>query len=121
MCKAEEGEGKDQFVRVVNAAPLPMMVLAYDCTLNDLSHFCTNQRSFSTLGVGPTFSLGDFNVTVTTYHHLMLSSKTSSKHPTMIGQLFIHVKKESMVHHFFSSSLIGQQPNLVNLWAFGTD
>ena len=37
MCKAEEGEGKDQFVRVVNAAPLPMMVLAYDCTLNDLS------------------------------------------------------------------------------------
>lgn len=121
MCKAEEGKGKDQFVRVVNAAPFPMMVLAYDYMLADLSRFCTNQRKFSILGVDPTFSLGDFDVTVTTYHHLMLSSKTSSKHPTVIGPLFIHVKKDFTAYHFFSSSLIGQQPNLVNLRAFGID
>ena len=70
------GERKDQFVRVVNAAPFPMMVLAYDYMLNDLERFCTSQRRFSILGVDPTFSLGDFDVTVTTYHHLMLSSKT---------------------------------------------
>ena len=121
MCKAEEGKGKDQFVRVVNAAPFPMMVLAYDYMLNDLERFCTSQRRFSILGVDPTFSLGDFDVTVTTYHHLMLSSKTNSKHPTMIGPLFIHVKKDFTAYHFFSSSLIGQQPNLVNVQAFGTD
>ena len=121
MCKAEEGKGKDQFVRVVNAAPFPMMMLAYDYMLNDLERFCTNQRRFSILGVDPTFSLGDFDVTVTTYHHLMLSSKTNSKQPTMIGPLFVHVKKDFTAYHFFSSSLIGQQPNLVNVRAFGTD
>ena len=120
MCKAEKGKGKDQFVRVVNAAPFPMIVLAYDYTLNDLSRFCTNQRRFSILGVDPTFSLGDFDVTVTTYQHLMFSSKVSSKHPTMIGPLFIHVKKDFTAYHFFSSALVGQQPNL-NLRAFGTD
>ena len=51
----------------------------------------------------------------------MLSSKASSKHPTMIGPLFIHVKKDFTAYHFFSSSLVGQQPSLVNLRAFGTD
>lgn len=76
---------------------------------------------FSIRGVHPTFSLRNFDVTVSTYNHLMLPSKTSSKHPTMIGPLFIHVKKDFAAYHFFSSSLIGQQPNLVNLRAFGTD
>ena len=38
----------------------------------------------------------------------------------MIGPLFIHVK-DFTAYHFFSSSLIGQQPNLVNVRAFGTD
>ena len=121
MCKAEEGKGNDQFVRVVNAAPFPMMVLAYNYMLNDLSRFCTGNTRFSILGVDPTFSLGDFDVTVTTYQHLMVSSKASSKHPTMIGPLFIHVKKDFTAYHFFSSSLVGQQPSLVNLRAFGTD
>ena len=121
MCKAEEGKGNDQFVRVVNASPFPMMVLAYNYMLNDLSRFFTGNTRFSILGVDPTFSLGDFDVTVTTYQHLMVSSKASSKHPTMIGPLFIHVKKDFTAYHFFSSSLVGQQPSLVNLRAFGTD
>ena len=105
---------------MVNAAPFPMMVLAYGYILTDLSRFCTNQRKFSILGVNPTFSLGDFDVTVTAYHHLMLFSKTSSKHSTVIGLLFTNVK-DFTAYHFFLSSLIGQQPNLVNLQAFGTD
>ena len=70
------------------------MVLAYDYTLNDLSRFCTNDSKFSVLGVDPTFSLGDFDVTVTAYKHLMVSSCMDSKPPTMIGPMFVHVKKE---------------------------
>ena len=85
MCK--EGEGnKDAFVRVVNAAPYPMMVLAFDWML-DLVRFCTVPCSFSVLSFDPTFSLGSFDVTVTTYRHLLL--KSGEKHPYMIGPLFI--------------------------------
>ena len=61
MCKAEEGKGKDPFVRMVNAAPFLMMVLACDYTLIDLNRFCTNRSTFSILGVDPIFSLGDFD------------------------------------------------------------
>ena len=57
MCKAEEGKGKEPFVRLVNA-PYPMMLLAYDYTLDDLHRFCTNESKFSILGVDPIFSLG---------------------------------------------------------------
>ena len=42
MCKEAEGKKcKDAFVRMVNAAPFPMMLLAFDYTLDDLVLFCT--------------------------------------------------------------------------------
>ena len=121
MCKSEEGKGKNSFVRLVNAAPFPMMVLAYDATLHDLQRFCTGPSKFSIFGVDPTFSLGDFDVTVTTYQHLMLSSQQASNYPVFIGPMFVHVKKDFPACHFFSSALIGLQPSLVDLRAFGTD
>ena len=87
MCKESEGRVNDSFVRLVNAAPYPMMVLAYDYTLNDLARFCTAAENFSILGVDPTFNLGEFDVTVTTYRHLMLQpqSKSSENSPVMVG------------------------------------
>ena len=121
MCKAEEGKGKEPFVRLVNAAPYPMMLLAYDYTLDDLCRFCTNESKFSILGVDSTFSLGKFDVTVTTYQHLMLYSRATSKHPVTIGPIFVHVKKDCTAYHFFTSSLVGQRPSLRNVRAFGTD
>ena len=37
MCKEGEGsKSSDAFVRIVNAAPYPMMILAFDWTLDDL-------------------------------------------------------------------------------------
>lgn len=74
MCK--EGEGSrspDAFVRIVSAAPYPMMMLAFDWMLDDLVRFCTQQNCFSILGVDATFNLGAFDVTVTTYCHLLLT------------------------------------------------
>ena len=71
MCKEEEEKKcKDAFVRMVNAAPFPMMLLAFDYTLDDLVRFCT-APTFSVFGVDPTFNVGNY-VTVTTYHHLLL-------------------------------------------------
>ena len=60
MCKEGEGTGGgDTFIRMVNAAPFPMMLIAFDYTLDDLVRFCTSPTCFSILGVDPTFNLGD--------------------------------------------------------------
>lgn len=68
-----------------------MMVLAFDWTLDDLVRFYTEPTKFGFLGVDPTFSLGDFEVTVNTYQHLMLRRKDDdAKTPTVVGPLFVH-------------------------------
>lgn len=123
MCKQEEGQKcKDSFVRTVNAAPFPMMLLAFDYMLDDLVRFCTGPRH-CIFGVDPTFNLGKFDVTVTTYQHLLLqlNSSPSQKSPTMLGPMFIHVTKDFASYHFFSSSLVGQRKQLSSIKAFGTD
>jgi len=53
------------------------------------------------VGIDPTFSLGAFDVTVAMYHHLLLTTKDdASKHPNLIGRLFVHVKKHFQAYHF---------------------
>lgn len=122
MCKEGEGKGGSSFIRMVNAAPYPMMLIAFDYTLNDLVRFCTSEN-FSILGVDPTFNLGEFDVTVTTYRHLLLQSHTGTEgqSPVMLGPMFIHVKKDFTAYHFFTSTLVGQRQQLSSLKAFGTD
>ena len=96
MCKEEGSKLPNAFVRIVTGAPFPMMTLAFDWTLEDLVRFCTSSTSFSILGIDPTFSLGAFDVTVTTYRHLLLTAKDiAHKHPVLIGPLFVHVKRFS--------------------------
>ena len=99
MCKEGEGRGEEgKFIRMVNAAPYPMMLIAMDYTLDDLVRFCTNPRNFSILGVDPTFNLGDFDVTVTAY---TCCWSPCGKPPTMIGPMFI--QKDFGAYHFFTS------------------
>ena len=120
MCKESQGtKNDDAFVRIVSCAPEPMAVLASNWTLNDLDRFCTSPNC-TVLCIDPTFSLGDFDVTVTTYRHLMLHN-SSGKHPVMMGPLMIHKQKKFESYHFFASSLVGLKPSLCNLRAFGTD
>jgi len=108
---------------MVNAAPYPMMLIAMDYTLDNLVRFCTNSHHFSILGVDPTFNLGKFDVTVTTYRHLLLEpyGTPCGKLPTMIGPMFIHVQKDFGAYHFFTSTLVGQRRELCHLRAFATD
>ena len=105
MCKeGESSKSPDSFVRIVTGAPFPMMMLGFDWTLEDLVRFCTSSAAFSILGIDPTFSLGAFDVTVTTYRHLLLTTKDDiHKHPVLIGPLFVHVKKDFQAYHFFAS------------------
>lgn len=122
MCKeGESNKSSEAFVRIVNAAPYPMMVLAFDWTLDDLVRFCTGDN-FGILSVDPTFSLGSFDVTVTTYNHLMLTCERNClKHPSLIGPLFVHLKKDFAAYHFFASSLVSRRPELQQLQCFGSD
>ena len=103
MCKeGESSKSPDAFVRVVTGTPYPMMVLAFDWTLNDLVRFCASSLNvFSPLGINPTFSLGSFDVTVTTYRHLLLTKQRHAlAHPVLFGPLFVHVKKDFEAYHF---------------------
>ena len=75
MCKESEGakcDPQSRFVRIVCNTPEPMAVLAFDWTLEDLKRFCTDPEEHVVLSVDPTFNLGSFHVTVTTYQHPML-------------------------------------------------
>ena len=69
----------------------------------------------------PTFCLGDFDVTVITYRHMMLTSRQTGSPPAMIGPLMIHYKKSFATYLYFSSSLISLRRDLSNIKCFGTD
>ena len=83
MCKESEG-GKAQgyFVRMVSGAPELTTVLAYNWSLADIERFCTRTQCTA-------LNLEDFNVTVTTYRHLLLTN-AHGKHPVIVGPIFVH-------------------------------
>ena len=74
-----------KFIRAVNAAPEPAVVVATDKQLHDVVRFCTSPIDFSVLTIDPTFSFGDFDVTLTTFCHLLLESKRYKQPPVFIG------------------------------------
>ena len=120
MCKESEGgKTEDAFVRIVSGAPEPMTVLSFNWSLNDLESFCTNQQC-TVLSVDPTFNLGDFYVTVTTYCHLLLENSCGN-HPVIMCPIFVHKQKKFETYSSFASSLVGLKPSLRGLVAFGTD
>ena len=117
MCKeGEGGKSSNAFVRIVTGAPYPMMLLAFDCTLDDIVRFCTPVSGFNIMGIDPTFNLGAFDGTVTTYHHLLLTAHQNTvMHPVCTGPLFVHVKKDFSAYHFLHHHLLADDlPSLVS-------
>ena len=121
MQSAKVGDSLGCFVRETRSSPEPAFVLARDRQLDDLVRFCAIADSFSVLTVDPTFNLGDFDVTPTTYRHCLLISPRSGKSPIMIGPIMIHYRKTFHTYLFFASTLIGLRRELAGLRAFGTD
>jgi hypothetical protein len=109
----------DAFIRSVQAAPEPLCVLATNQQLFDMERFCTSSLS-CVLSVDPTFNLGNFYVTPVTYHNLLVNNK-NGKHPIICGPILIHRTKTFEPFYYFATTLIGLNPNLVNLKSFGTD
>ena len=110
----------NHFIREVKLAPEPSVVLAMDYQIADLEAFCTDPTHHCVFGIDPTFDLGPFNLTVTTYKQLQLI-KPNGEHPTFIGPLFLHYRKTFSCYNSFASGLMGLNKNLSNICAFGTD
>eukprot|EP00794_Sanderia_malayensis_P020732 gene20731-biopygen17115 len=72
MCKAQQRDPATAFVRSVSCAPEQHVYVGNDRQHNDLARFCTNVENTSIVGIDPTYNMGKFYVTVTTYRHLML-------------------------------------------------
>lgn len=73
MCKETEGAKCDPNLGLFELSPCntpePMAVLVFDWTLEDLERFCTDLQEHVVLSMDPTFNLGSFHVSVTTYQH----------------------------------------------------
>ena len=121
MQSAKQEDAVGRFVRETRPSPEPAFVLARDRQLDDLVRFCTGADDFCILTVDPTFNLGDFDVTPTTYRHCLLLSTRSGNSPVLIGPTMIYYRKTFHTYLFFASTLIGLRQELQGLRAFGTD
>ena len=73
------------------------------------------------LTVDATFDFRPYNVTPTSYQHLIVLRNEDSKHPTMIGPVLLHEKKTQSTYSLFGGTLKSLEPELKNLMAFGAD
>ena len=122
MCK----DTMKGFVRTVTGAPDYMVFIAADRSLDNLVRFCTKDSAQpSILTFDPTFSLGAFDVTVSTYKHPLIvfrnPNEHTSRHPNLLGPILIHQRKQFANYHYFTSTLVGCRPEMRQLHAFGTD
>ena len=83
--------------------------------------FCTIPDGFTILIADPTFNLGDFDITPTSYWQCLLKSVRSGNSPVFIGPTLIHYRKTFHTYLFFASTLVGLRRELQALRAFGTD
>ena len=118
-CKSEV-RGGNMFVREVIAAPEFCILLASDQQLKDVERFCCNPESFSVLGVDPTFNFGDYNVTVSTYRHLLLNTDKGIN-PVRMGPVLIHQRKTLSSYVNLPFSMIKHNPRLSGVLVTGSD
>lgn len=113
-----EGKG---FVRMHELSGEPLILLATDKQLADLSRLCTSPVDYSYLSVDPTFNFGDFSVTPTSYRNILLKNRKTNKSPVFVGPIFIHHSKTKETYSQFFQKLRCLAPHLENLRVFGTD
>ncbi len=119
----QQSKAGDGFVRDIKISPDPAIVVARDRQLDDLVRFCATPTGVesSILTVDPTFCLGDFECTPTTYRHLLLTTRRYGTAPVFVGPVLIHYRKNFASFLFFAASLVALRRSLEGLRSFGTD
>ena len=122
QCKRQQIE-RDvlPFIREVTGAPELRCILTFDWQLYDLATFCSDPAQFSVFGVDPTFNLGRFNVTVTSFKNLKVVDRKSGVHPVMIGPLLLSQTKTFDAYNQFFSKLVSLNKDVRGILAHGTD
>lgn len=116
----EEMKKKEPFVRYPEASTGNFM-LADDRQLKDVERFCTDRNHHGIFGIDTVFKCGNFFATPTTYPHLMLVDKTTSRHPTMLGPLAVHKRLDTDAYEYLGCSMTRANPALKNIVAIGSD
>ena len=111
QCKRQQINRNEQaFIREVTGAPELRCVLGFDWQLD-----------MSVLGADPTFNLGRFNVTVTSYRKLKVVDAVNGHHLAMIGPMLISQTKSLDAYNHFFSKIISLNKETRGILAFGTD
>jgi hypothetical protein len=122
QCKRQQiNRDVQPFIREVTGAPELRCVLAFDWQLHDLTTFCTDPQEKSVVGADPTFNLGRFNVTVTSFQNLKVVDRVNGNHPTMIGPLLISQTKSFDAYNYFFGKIVSLNKDTRGVIAFGTD
>ena len=122
QCKRQQINRHEQpFIREVTGAPELRCVLAFDWQLHDLTTFGTDLHGISAFGADPTFNLGRFNVTVTSYQNLKVVDRVNGDLPTITGLLLISQTKSFDAYNYFSEKIISLNKDNWGVMAFGTD
>ena len=72
----QQAKANNSYVRDIKTSPDPAIVIASDGQLDDLVRFCAPLAGVEScvMTVDPTFNLGEFECTPTTYRHLMVQT-----------------------------------------------
>ena len=122
----EHQRRKDKdFIRDYKLAPFGV-VLASEKQLIGIVRLCTNPDQISILGVDSTFNIGKFDVTHTTYRHLLLETRKADDtgnrtSPLFIGPALIRAMKDEYTYQYFFSTLVALEEQLKNVLSFDTD
>ena len=93
MLESKLTQGTNEaFIRDVKAAPDPQCIMFFDWQLADMERFVANGQGI--LSVDPTYNLGEFYVTPTTFSHLMLEDVITKKHPSLLGPVLVHQRMD---------------------------
>ena len=83
---------------------------------------CVKFKSSGTvLGIDPTFNMGKFYVSMTTFTYTHVIRKATNISPTMFGPIFVHTEKSYESCYYFFSTLLKLEPRLARIIAVGTD
>ncbi|XP_065891101.1 uncharacterized protein [Dysidea avara] len=119
----QQAKANNSYVRDIKTSPDPAIVIASDGQLDDLVRFCAPLAGVEScaMTVGPTFNLGEFECTPTTYRHLMVQTRRYKTYPVFVGPILIHYRKNFSTFLHFSSALVALRKDLQYLRVFGSD